>query len=238
MEPIFYRTSEIYHGQVALVAQERMDAVTVRIWDRGLDEAIWEHALTAEEIAQGWYAFYDIDLSQTEYGRKHFDQLMEGYWPDPVLEVICTVRTDAGAEPLTKQAEVTDELSISARYDLKDPAEDFFHYFLEKTTYPDCFVIRTDPTPYGNIRIVYGEPVDPSPGDVAVTLVVNGQPISANACRLEVVPETYDGQTLYTYAFVMPRPASCPEHGTIEVCIVQQLLHSTGTLTRTFTIEY
>ena len=215
-----------------------MDAVTVRIWDRGLDEAIWEHALTAEEIAQGWYAFHDIDLSQTEYGRKHFDQLMEGYWPDPILEVICTVRTDAGAEPLTKQAEVTDELSISARYDLKDPAEDFFHYFLEKTTYPDCFVIRTDPTPYGNIRIVYGEPVDPSPGDVAVTFVVNGQPISANACRLVVTPVAYGDQTLYAYAFVIPRPAALPDHGTVQLWILQQLLSADLTHTKFLTIEY
>lgn len=163
---------------------------------------------------------------------------MEGYEPDPVLEVVYTVRTDAGPETFTEQIEPSDELWISVRYDLKDPEEDFLHYFMGETTYPDCFVLRIDPSPFGELNVIYGESAALRPGDVAVTLTLDGQPIPADTCRLEITSQTYDGQTLYAYAFVMPRPASFPDHGTADVRIMRKLLSFDLAVANTSTLAY
>ncbi len=234
----FYRTSQVYHGTVVLEAQDRMDAVTVRLWDPVLKETVWEYPLTAEEIAQGRYGIPDFDLSASEFAQKHWDQLMSCYEPVPVLEVSYTARTDDGEKTFTEQAEVVEEPWINLRYDLKDPEQDVFHTLMGNVTYPDCFVVRIEQTSHEGLQIRYGEPDVLSPGDVCVTLTVDGRPIPAETCRLEVVPQTMDGQILYAYAFVMPRPDDFPEHGSASVKIVQKLLHFDQTATRTLTIEY
>lgn len=223
---VFYRTSEVYHLQVLLKATDKITAVTSRMIDRGNQETMWEHVFSEEEIGFGWYILSDYDLYAGEYVKDHMDLVREGYEPDPVLEVTYTARIDDGTEEtVTKQAEAADELWISARYDLKDPDEDFLHYFMEETTYPDCFVLRIDPTIYGDLNVTYGEDVELQPGDVSVTLSVNGQSISAETCHLEKDMALYSKGMRFTYAFVMPRPDSFPEHGTAEVTITRRLIH-------------
>lgn len=235
----FYRTSEVYHGMVILEAQDKMTAVTARIWDRGLGEAMWEYPFTAEDIARGWYTFPEYDLGASEFAKKHWDQLMAGYEPDPILEVICTARTDDGEQTFTEQAEAVDELWINGRYDLKDPDEDFLHYFMEETTYPDCFVVRIDPSPYGELNMTYGEDVELQPGDVAVILKVEGKTLSGDGWHLERTEIVYEEGTLYAYALVIPRPHSLPEHGSVEISITRKLIHyPTYTTTNIHTIEY
>lgn len=234
----FYRTSEVYHGAVILEAEDKMTAVTVRIWDRALEETMWEYSLTVNDIARGWYQLPDFDLGASEFAKEHWDQLMAGYEPDPLLEVICTARTDDGEQTFTERAEAADELWISVRYDLKDPEEDFLHYFMGETTYPDCFVLRIDPSPFGELNVIYGESAALRPGDVAVTLTVDGQPIPADTCRLEITSRTRGDQTLYAYAFVMPRPASFPDHGTADVRITRKLLSFDMIVANTSTLTY
>lgn len=237
---IFYRTSEVYHLQVMLKARDKITAVTARMIDRGNGETIWEHVFSEEEISFGWYLLSDFDLYAGEYVRDHMDLIRQGYEPDPILEVTYTARTDDGVEEtVTKEAEAAYELWISARYDLKDPEEDFLHYFLEETTYPDCFVVRIDPTPYGDLNIYYGDDAELQPGDVSVTVTVEGQQIPADGCYLEKTEILYPEGTLYSYAFVMPRPASFPEHGRAEISISRRLIHyANHTKTDIRTIDY
>ena len=150
---VFYRTSEVYHGQVRFTVPALLETVVVRMWDRGLEEEIWSHDLTQEELSRGEYAFSDYDLFSGDYVEKHLDQLREGYEPDPVLEVIYTFRAETGTETVTEQAEPAYEPWISARYDLQDPSEDFLAYFMEQTTYPDCFVVRIEALPGDDCRL-------------------------------------------------------------------------------------
>lgn len=235
----FYRTSEVYHGAVILEAEDKMTAVTVRIWDRALEETMWEYSLTVNDIARGWYQLPDFDLGASEFAKEHWDQLMAGYEPDPLLEVICTARTDDGEQTFTERAEAVDELWISVRYDLKDPEEDFLHYFLEETTYPDCFVVRMDPSPYGELNILYGESGELQPGDVSVTLTVDGETISGDGWHMEKTVIVREEGTFYAYALVIPRPASCPEHGSVEIVITRKFIHyPTSMATNIHAIEY
>ena len=223
---IFYKTSEVYHLQVMLDAQDKMEAVTVRLIDRGNGEIMWEHELSEDEIAFGWYALSNYDLYASEYAWNHMDQVRQGYEPEPVLEVTYTARGDDGtAETVTEQAEAAYELWISARYDLQDPSQDFLSYFMEETTYPDCFVVRIDPSPYGDLTISYGKNVDLQPGDVSVTVTVDGQQIPAESCYLKKTEILRGEGRFYSYAFVMPRPESFPEHGTAEITITRRLIN-------------
>lgn len=235
----FYRTSEVYHGTVVLEAQDKMTAVTARIWDRVLEETMWEYPFTAEDIARGWYTFPEFDLGASEFARNHWDQLMAGYEPDPILEVVCTARTDDGEETFTEQAEAAYELWISDRYDLKNPDEDFLHYFLEETTYPDCFVVRMDPSPYGELNMTYGEDVELQPGDVSVILKAGGQRLSGDGWHMEKTVIVREEGTFYAYALVIPRPDSLPEHGSVEIAITRKFIHyPTSMATNIHAIEY
>ena len=238
---VFYRTSEVYHLQILLDAKEKISAVTARMIDRGNNgEPIWEHVLTEDEISFGWYILSDFNLYGEEYAKAHMDQIRQGYEPDPVLEVTYTARTDDGTEEtVTKQAEAAYELWVSARYDLVNQEEDFLYYFMEETTYPGSFVVRIDPTPYGDLNIYYGEGPELQPGDISVTVTVDGQQIPADSCYLDKTEIVSDQGTLYRYAFVMPRPDFFPEHGKAEITISRRLIsYSNHTKTDTRTIEY
>ncbi len=224
---------------VVLEAPERISDLTVRIWDRVLEEPMWEHVLTAEEIASGRYTLPDFDLGASEFAQKHWDQLMEGYLPDPVLQVVFTAHIDDGEQTFTEEAEAAYELWVGARYDLKDPNEDFLHTFMEETTYPDCFVIRIDPAPYGELNLYYGEDAELQPGDLSVILKADGQTLSGDGWHMEKAETVYDEGTLYAYALVIPRPESLPEHGTAEVYITRKLIHYPATVsTEMHTVEY
>ena len=198
------------------------------MWDRGLEEEIWSHDLTPEELSRGEYAFSDYDLFSGDYVEKHLDQLREGYEPDPVLEVTCTFRTETGTETgtetVTERAEPAYEPWISVRYDLKDPSEDFLAYFMEQTTYPDCFVVRVEDTPYGNLYVAYGAAEDLPAGGVAVTVTVDGQTLPGDDCRLETETFAYKGTTFYTYLLIVPRPESLPAEGKAQVIVTRRLL--------------
>ena len=202
-----------------------MTAVTVRMIDRGNGETIWEHALDEGEIAFGWYALSNFNLYAEEYVHDHWGEVMQGYEPDPVLELTYTVRNDDGTEEtFTEEAEPAYELWIGARYDLKDPSEDFLYYFMEQTTYPDAFVIRIEDTPYGDLNVSYGSEMPQEAGGVAVSVRIGGQTIPGENAYLEKTETVYPEGTLYAYALVIPRPASFPEQGTAEITIQRRLL--------------
>ena len=230
----------MYHGFVTLEAQDKMTAVTVRMWDRVLAETMWEYALAAGEIASGWYMLPDYDLGASEFASRHWDELMAGYLPDPVLQVTYTTRAEDGTEEThTEEAEAADELWISDRYDLKDPNEDFLHYFMEETTYPDCFVVRIDPGPYGELNMSYGEDVELQPGDTAVILKADGQTLPGDGWHMVKTETIIDEGIFYTYALVIPRPESLPEHGTVEIQITRKYIHyPTQVSTDIHLIEY
>ncbi len=230
----------MYHGFVVLEAQDKMTAITVRLWDRVLEETMWEYPFAESDIARGWYQLPEYDLGASEFAQKHWDQLMAGYLPDPVLQVVFTARTEEGAEETsTEQAEAANELWISDRYDLKDPNEDFLHTFLEQTTYPDCFVVRIDDSPYGELNMTYGEDVELQPGDVSVILKADGQMLPGDGWHMERTEIETDEGTLYAYALVIPRPENLPKHGTVEISITRKFIHYPTQMDMSIhTIEY
>lgn len=237
----FYRTSEVYHLQIMLEAQEKISSVTARMVDRGNNkEIIWEHVFMEEEISFGWYYLSDFNLYGEEYVKAHMDLIRQGYEPDPVLEVTYTVRTDDGIEEtVTKQADPAYELWVSARYDLDNQAEDFLYYFMEETTYPGCFVVRIDPTPYGDLNIYYGEGLELQPGDVSVILKAGGQRLTGDGWHMEKTVIVREEGTFYAYALVIPRPDSLPEHGSVEIAITRKFIHyPTSMATNIHAIEY
>ena len=224
---------------MTLEGQDRISAVTVRMWDRELEEVMWTYDLTTAQIAQGRYTMPEFDLGASEFAQKHWDQLMAGYMPEPVLQVIYTAKTENGEETFTEEAEAAYELWVSGRYDLKDPEEDFLHSFMEQTTYPDCFVVRIEDTPFGEIRMSYGEGEELEPGDVSVILKADGKILSGDGWHMEKTETVYDEGTFYAYALVVPRPADLPEHGSIELTVTRRLIHyPTQTTEETKTIEY
>lgn len=227
MSITYYRTSEVYHGRVTLNVPALFEAVTVRMVDRAIDQVIWSHALTAEELSAGGYAFSDFDLYRElyegDYIEAHQAQIGEGYEPEPILEVEYALL--GAPEPVTLTAEAKDELWASVRYDMADPAEDFLSYFMNEITYPDSFVLRLDPVNLPGLNLVYGEGADLHPGDIAVTVTVDGISLPAESCSLVVMPEEYQGVTFYSYALIMPRPDTFPEHGVAHVRIEQKLLN-------------
>lgn len=236
VQTVFYRTSEVYHGRVELTSPRAFSAVTVRLVSDTLGETIWEHSLTAEDLAMGYYAFSDFNLMACDFVQDRWEQIeLVNFALDPVLEVACTLQ-DGSA--FTERIEPMEELWISVRYDLKDPSEDFMAYFLEETTYPDSFVVRIERTTLGDLDIRYGDGEGLAPGAVAVTIDVGGRLIPLEGCRLEVDRETRDGETYYWYAYVLPRPADFPEHGTAVVTLAQRLLNFDLTVVRTRIIEY
>ena len=215
-----------------------MESVTVRMVDRVLGETIWEYAFAEEDMERGVYTLSGYDLYAGEFMQKHWDQLMQGYEPDPVLEVSYTIPTDHGPEMKTEQAEPAEELWINARFDAKEPKDDFLASFLGETVYPDCFVARIEAAPYAGVQMVYGGEAALSSGDVSVTVSVDGQALPGDGWHMEVQTQTYEGKTLYTYALVVPRPDPVPEHGTATVTILQKLLHYDLTASKTLIIEY
>lgn len=237
---VFYRTSEVYHGSIALNVPTLFEQVTVRMVDRAIDETIWAHELSSEELSAGSWAFSEYDLYRElysgDYIEAHQSQIGENYEPDPILAVDYTLR--GAPELVTLTAEAKGELWASVRYDLADPAEDFISYFMEETTYPDCFVLRVDPINLAGMNLVYGEGADLRPGDMAVTVTVDGIPLPAETCRMEVETEEYRGMTFYTYVLVMPRPETFPEHGVAHVRLVQKLLNYDAVHIKERDIEY
>ena len=95
-----------------------------------------------------------------------------------------------------------------------------------------------DPSPYGELNILYGESGELQPGDVSVTLTVDGETLSGDGWHMEKTVIVREEGTFYAYALVIPRPASCPEHGSVHVWIVQRLLHFESIVTRIMTVEY
>ena len=110
---------------------------------------------------------------------------------------------------------------------------------MEETTYPDSFVLRIDSCPYGDLAISYGEGAELRPGDVAVTVTINGETLSGEGAHLEKTETVYDEGAFYSYAFVIPRPASCPEQGTAEISLTRRLIHyPSHTWTDMKTVEF
>ena len=236
VETVFYRTSEVYHGRVELTSPRSFAEVTIRFVSNTLGETIWEYSLTEEDLAAGFYAFSDYNLMASDFVQDRWKTLeLVNFALDPVLEVVCTLQDGS---TFAQQIEPMEELWISVRYDLADPAEDFMAYFLGEKTYPDCFVVRIDRTTLGKLNIRWGEDMGLPPGDVAVTVAVDGRVIPLEGCRMEVESEKHDGETYYWYAYILPRPADFPEHGEAVVTFSQRLLNFDLTVVRTRTIEY
>lgn len=237
---VYYRTSEVYHGRITLNVPALFEQVTVSMVDRAIDATIWAHELTGEELSAGSWAFSDYDLYRElysgDYMETHQAEIGADYEPDPILAVAYTL--PGAPESVILTAEAKGELWASVRYDSADPADDFLSYFMEQTTYPDCFVLRVDPINLAGMELVYGEGADLRPGDMAVTVTVDGIPLPAETCRMAVETEEYQGTTFYTYALIMPRPETFPEHGVAHVRLIQKLLNYDDVHIKERDIEY
>ena len=162
---------------------------------------------------------------ETVQGLKASEEAVPVQEPETAAEEAPAYPADGNLKTtVTEQAEPAYEPWISVRYDLKDPSEDFLAYFMEQTTYPDCFVVRVEDTPYGNLYVAYGAAEDLPAGGVAVTVTVDGQTLPGDDCRLETETFAYEGTTFYTYLLIVPRPESLPAEGKAQVIVTRRLL--------------
>lgn len=234
----FYRRSEVYEAFVQWNVPEQLESIALRIYDVYLG-TIWEYEPDAEERLFGYYWLHDFDLYDYLYSHEFdFDNVPPDYNLEPQMEVTYAYSGEDGPSDV-ETVEAAHEMWVSVHYDLPNPEEDPYAYMFGETTYPDCFVARIEEwMTYDGLRFFYGEREDLAPGDVYVTVTVDGQDIPAETCRLELEPHEYGDAVYYSYAFVMPRPESFPEHGTAHVSFTQKLVHYDTTYTRIREIEY
>lgn len=224
----YYRRSAVYEAFAYWTMPEQMESVTVRLTDPYMG-TIFEHELTAEEVAFGYYELNHFDLYNYLFTNGFsFDNLPSDYDPNPLLEVTYAYGENGPAG--TETAEAAYEMWVNLSYD--DPDDDMS--WIWGSYYPDCFVVRIeDRLNYDGLKIYYGEQDKLSPGDVWVKVTVDGQDIPADTCRLVLEPyEEANGEVYYAYTFVMPRPDTFPEHGTAHLVLTQKLVHYDMTATR------
>ncbi len=238
VEITYYRMSEVYEIIVQWNMPEQMESIIIRLNEPYIG-TIWEHELDAEERSFGYYRQDNFDLYNYIYSND-FDlsNVPPNYDLNPLLEVAYAYSGENGLSDVVS-AEAVQEMWVGVHYDNPNPEEDIYATFYGETTYPDCFVVRIEEwMTYDGLQIFYGKQENLEPGDVCVTVTVDGQDIPADTCRLVLEPHEYGDQVYYSYAFVMPRPETFPEHGTAHVTLTQKLLHYNTSNTKLRDITY
>lgn len=226
----FFRRSQVYGATVLFSKPESLLRAEVRIKDPDIGEPAIEHTLTAEEIANGRcdidnYEPYDFYFAHSdEYGALNRE-------PELVIEVTAVYRTEAGEETLTDSSPAETELWVDIGYDSEENRD--ILEMMYGTVYPDCFVIRIDEVPFDDLQILMNAGAEALvPGGVSVSIEVDGVALTGEGATLEKGKYMYDGQIFYYYTYIIPRPETIPEHGTVHYTILQRLIHFDSFQTR------
>ena len=239
-EVIYYQTFSVGHGIILLTDPAHTTAVHVRLYDEQIDAyaSMYEHDLTPEEIAAGRY---DIDYIELGYLRgehaEAYDALGEDAYPKPYLQAVVSYRLDDGTEGTTE------------RHSYYLPEDWVFYSFcgdeeqLYGPNYPRCFVLSV--SEYRGDAPVFTADADRElePGEIFVSVTIDGERIPAELCRQEHYEETYtfddgDSYTSLTEYFVIPLPDGFPQRGTAEIKIRQRFRNYDYILENTYTLEY
>lgn len=216
-------------------------SVEIVVRDKVLDKTVYEHALSAEEIARGL-----LELPKLSTGDLYMEN-MDAYnavngWPAFEMTVTARYENEAGdgEETLSLTAEPEFELGVGVSYMRPD-------YTWSEVVPPDSFVI----TPWEVLEEINYVIADPDavrdPLSFSVDLSYGGRHAAPEDYETVVEKSEYTlvtagGEEIptvgYTKKLVLRRPDWMPESGTLHVTIVQRLA-STGELwVRDYDFDY
>ena len=232
---IYYQTHSVSNAVVLLYDTEHILSVHVRIWEELVQDSVMEYDLTEDEIRFGLWEELGIDANDF-YGKHMEEYEALGEFGVPVLEVTMTCRLDDGTEiTITRVAEPKAEDYVSVYYDTEnEEANDY--------TFPGCFVAAVYDTENPDFRISADTGETLQPGEITVSISVNGQEIPAALCRLKELVDIFEYEgveySFRTYYLVMQRPSSFPAHGRATVHIRQSFYNYTYQTERIYDLEY
>ena len=237
---IYYQTFSVGHGIILLTDPAHTTAVHVRLYDEQIDAyaSMYEHDFTPEEIAAGRYEIGYIELGylRGEHAEA-YDALGEDAFPKPYLQAVVSYRLDDGTEGTIER---------HAYYQPEDWVWCSFYGDSEQMygpNYPRCFVLSV--SEYRGDAPVFTADADKElePGEIFVSVTIDGERIPAELCRQEHYEETYtfddgDSYTSLTEYFVIALPENFPQRGTAEIVIRQRFRNYDYILEQTETIDY
>ncbi len=232
---VYFFTHSVCHGVVILTDPAQTAAVHVRLRSEQLQDSVFEDDWTAEEIAAGKKEYFGIDLNSF-YGSHlaEIEALGDAFGP-PVMEATVTYSTAAGMQTVIRQSDPAEEEYISIEYH-DDGAEP------DDYTFPGCFTAWAYSTQKETLQFTTDPNKELAPGEICVTVTVDGERIPDALCRVEKREETfeYDGGTFTdrTFIFVMQRPESFPAHATAQITITERLANFDYIWERTETLNY
>lgn len=247
----FFCFSHEHHGRVYLSNTGALLSVDVTVRDKTLDLAVYEHALSEEEIASGLF-----ELPVLSTGDLYMEHMAEyeaagtpipgsGYvspaWPEFEMTVDARYEADdgSGEATLSRTTEAAFELGFGVSY---------WQYDWDEQIPQDCF--RVVPwEELEEIRYVINDPdAVRDPLTVSVDISFDGRHAALEEYETILYREEYslfDSDTVeyvptvgVTPQLLLRRPDWMPERGAVHVVLVQRLA-STGELwTREFDYEY
>lgn len=232
---IAYQTHSVSNAALLLTDKAHTTAVHVRLWEELAQAAVLEYDFTESDLSLGFWSEEGIDLNDFFYQHMSlYEASDEG--PHLVLEAELTYRLDDGTtETVVRRAEMQPEEYVFISYDDDDLEENDY-------TFPGCFVASVFDTQNDALVLTADPDQKLNPGDICVTVTVDGVRIPPEQCRVVQLEDSYeyDGvqYTHYAYYLVMPRPNGFPKHGTALVSVTHQFLHYEYMTEKTTSLEY
>ena len=225
IDALYFCFSAEYHLSLKLSDAEELASCEVTVTDRTLGNELFSHVLTQEELAGGRYEMEPFWIDN--YYMEHWSEweVLNAY-PDPVLSVTAIYRTESGETVLTKDAEATDEIGWTVRYDAPDAEANEY-------TYPGCLYFGTYETFGIGPLVAMDDPSVVPLGGISVSVTAGGVKVLPESCTVnERAFMIFDEPTGYYSTYVIiPLPEGAPEHGTARFTVTQML---TGGTVETF----
>ncbi len=241
IRPVFFSFSHEHHGRILLGNTSSLRSVSVSVREKLLDEPVYDHELSPDEIASGRFEL--PVLSTGTFFEQHMDAFRANDgWPEFEMKVEARYTGESGGEEtLAFSLDPEYELGISVSYMRAD-------YTWSETVPPDSFVV----SPWAEtdvIRYVINDPgAVKDPLTFSVDLSYNGRHAAPEEFETVVEQEEYtiiDRETneqhqevFSTKKLVLRRPDWIPESGALHVVFVQRLASTGEIWTREFDLDY
>ncbi len=227
VEPIFFRTSQVYFAVLKLSVPEKITDASFRLRDPVTNAVAVETHLTSEEIADGIYESdrFDANGFLVEQFQTYPDPDTIGE-PELVMDTTFTFRTDAGEETVEIGSAAEAAPWIGVNYDTEEDIGGIVE-FMYGTVYPNCFVVRIEEARTADLRVIFGdEPEALEAGDVLITITADGNLLTGEFAPTDLF-RYFDGESfIFNFVYAVPAPDTFPEHGTAQIVIRQKLTRS------------
>lgn len=232
---VCYQTHSVTNCAVMLTDPLYTTDVRVRLWDEQVQDAVLEYTFTEQDIAFGMWSQEGIDLNDFYLKHKQEYEALNAH-VSPILEAELSYRLKDGTEGNVKRSvHVQPEEYVSVSYHDEDQQQN-------DHTFPGCFVASVFDTENASLQFIEDPDQPLLPGEICVTVTINGKRIPKEQCRVEILEDSYEYEgvrhTHYTYFFVIKRPPDFPDHGTAGIRIRQRFLHFDYQTEKLFDLSY